>query len=424
VDAGPLDWAWHVDEVVVTAATRDEAVAATDQVVGRLAGQPLPRDRPMWRIVMVRAPQADRSLMVLLVHHCVADGIGTVAQALNLFRPRIDVAPDARPSVGPVRRAAATAAGLAQLARDGRPATTVTVAAGRTQFCCSWLPLQRVRDVAHRHDARVTDLLLCLVVTALQQQSPAFADSLGGRLRVAVPLIVRQPGSAAEGNATAAVIVDLPVGVDDPADLLAQVRRRTGPLHTPTRALASRFVMARVLELVPEPALGWFARTVYGPRFLQAIVSNMPGPRERLSMAGVPIEDVVPVIPLAPGTALAVGALSWGDQLGIGLVTAGDDLDARALSQGMRRVLDDLAAPPPRSDVVALPSHVVVLPVDDALAPAERLRPDDVARSRREMPVSPGQPALEPKPSARNILARDSGESSSSPKIDRSWPSR
>lgn len=404
VDAGPLDWSWHVTEVLVPGATRDEVVAAVDEVIGDLASQLLPRDRPMWRIVMVRAPEAGRSTMLLLVHHCVADGVGTVAQGVNLFRPRIDLTPDGRRQLPRLKQAAATAVGLAQLTTDGRPAARVAMPDDpATQFCCSWLPLQRVRDAAHAHGARVSDLLLCLVVAALQRVDPSFVARLGGELRVAVPLMVRQPDSSAEGNLTAAVMVDLPVDIDDRTDLLAEVRRRTGPLHTPTRALASRFVMAKVLELMPEPCLRWFARTVYGQAFLQAIVSNMPGPREPLSLAGVPIEDVVPIIPLAPGTPLAVGALSWGEQLGIGLVTRGG-LDARRLSAAMVDILGELEG----RSVVELPD----VTADSATSVV------DVAATVTTQAMS------EPKQSARNILARDSGESSASPRIDRSWPTR
>ena len=46
---------------------------------------------------------------------------------------------------------------------------------------------------------------------------PAFVEQLQGRLRVAVPLMVREPDSSAEGNLTAAVMVDLPTDVHEPS---------------------------------------------------------------------------------------------------------------------------------------------------------------------------------------------------------------
>ena len=64
-------------------------------------------------------------------------------------------------------------------------------------------------------------------------------------MRTSVPLMLRAPGSAAEGNVTAAVMLDVPVRADlDTAERLAEIGARTARLRTPTRALASRFVMA------------------------------------------------------------------------------------------------------------------------------------------------------------------------------------
>jgi len=90
---------------------------------------------------------------------------------------------------------------------------------------------------------------------------------------------------------------------------------------------------------LPEPSAGWFARTVYGRRFFHAIVSNMPGSTQSLSMDGIPIASVYPILPLAPGSPLAVGALSWAGSLGIGLATDPAVLDAAVLAARIEQVL-------------------------------------------------------------------------------------
>jgi hypothetical protein len=114
-------------------------------------------------------------------------------------------------------------------------------------------------------------------------------------------------------------------------------------LRTGTRALASQFVMGRLAGVLPAPAHAWFARTVYGARFFQAIVSNMPGPPVQLSLAGAPVLAVYPILPLAPGAPLAVGALGWHGALCLGIATDPalvDDADLLAASIGA--VLDEL----------------------------------------------------------------------------------
>jgi hypothetical protein len=126
-------------------------------------------------------------------------------------------------------------------------------------------------------------------------------------------------------------MVDVPVDGRPLEDLLRTIRQRTGRLRRPTRAMASRFVMATGLRLLPEPAAAWFARTVYGRRFFHGVLSNLPGPVGRMSMADAPLAEVYPLLPLAPGAPFAVGALSWDGVLGLGVATDPDVVDAQEL---------------------------------------------------------------------------------------------
>jgi len=98
--------------------------------------------------------------------------------------------------------------------------------------------------------------------------------------------------------------------------------------------------MATGLRALPEPMAGWFARTVYGRRFFHAIVSNMPGSTLPLSMDGITIASVYPILPLAPGSPIAAGALSWAGSLGIGLATDSAVFDADVLAARMAQVLN------------------------------------------------------------------------------------
>jgi hypothetical protein len=102
--------------------------------------------------------------------------------------------------------------------------------------------------------------------------------------------------------------------------------------------------MATGLRMVPEPFAQWFARAVYGPRFLHAVVSNMPGPTVPMTFAGVPHHSTYPILPLVPGTPLAVGALSWSGVLGIGLATDPELIDGAALAAHLDRAFRNLCA--------------------------------------------------------------------------------
>lgn len=318
-------------------------VHGISRVVTDLAAEVLPKDRPLWRLVLVRDPEVGAIGVVLLLHHVVADGIGTVVQALRLLRPTIDLPVAERKPPGWASTLAGTAAGLAQLAADAQPKGTLPDDCVRRIFTVCALDLETVRAVARSHRARVTDVLLSITVTALQRLRPDLAERLHGRIRVAVPLMVRDPTSGAEGNSTAAVMIDVPLTAMSPADRLADIRTRSDRLHSGTRALASRFVMARVLKLLPEPVVGAFARSVYGGRFFHAIVSNMAGPDIPMTFANMPITQVFPILPAAPGVPLVAGVLSWNGEVGIGLSVDPAMLDAQAVAAELPGVLAELA---------------------------------------------------------------------------------
>jgi len=335
--APPIDWDWHVVE------WRVPGRQGVHDAVAKIASERFPRDRPLWRIVIL--DMGESKALLFLLHHTIADGIGTVLQAMQILRPRISLPePAYRPSG--LQTAAATAIGFAQLATDGsKPGGAhggLGVAGSGRDFATGGLPLAELKEAARPH--RVTDLVLALTAGALADAHPELAAASKGRIRVAVPLMVREPGAAAEGNATAAVMVDVPVRADDTGTLMDEIAAVTARLRRPTRALASRWVMAHLLSVFPEPLAAWFARTVYGHRFFDGIVSNMPGPTQQLSMAGSDLVEVYPILPLAPGAPFVVGALSWDGVLGVGLATDPALIDARAVTAAMEERLRERLA--------------------------------------------------------------------------------
>jgi uncharacterized protein DUF1298 len=146
-----------------------------------------------------------------------------------------------------------------------------------------------------------------------------------------VPLTARLRDGADRGgvgNRTAAVAVDLPVA---PGPLRRRVVAVADALERGQacgQAEGSAAVLA-ALGRLPRPVQRLFARLTYGGRFFHLVVSVMPGVRRPLHIGGGLVAEVVPVLPLAEGVGVAVGAIAWGRTLGLGLavddaVVAGD----------------------------------------------------------------------------------------------------
>jgi PAP2 superfamily protein/wax ester synthase-like acyl-CoA acyltransferase family protein/uncharacterized protein DUF1298 len=370
--AGALDWDWHMPRYELNGGGQ----AALNDLVARLQTEPLPRDRPLWRFASVTGFTAGKVAVVFIVHHAVADGIGTIAQAATMMEPVPDLPTTPATGLGPVRRAVATAVGLAQLATDGPNRDRLPGQPdGQRGYATLSIPVRKVRAVARAYGVRVSDVLLCLAAGAVHRT----LEAAPATLRTAVPLMMRTPDSTSHGNVTAAVMIDLPTDDRSEAERLQEIARRSTRLRTGTRALAARFVMASGCAALPPVLLAWFARTVYGRRFFQAIVSNMPGPVGERRLAGDRMERVYPVLPLAPGAPLAIGAIGWDGMLFLGVsVDPSLGVTAVRLAVAAREALADLTAA--RPDRVGAGSATRFIALD-----AARLRADSPAWSSAEV---------------------------------------
>lgn len=308
---------------VVDVSGRPDPMAAYRRVVGEIAATPLRRDRPMWRAVYVPGVAPGLAGFVFVVHHVVSDGLGTVAQArrvLDPYPPPSLFPQDMPKGPGPLVRGAAVVVGLARLARDGKPRELLPAGSAQREFATAVLDLADLRACARAHGVRLTDLLLSATAAAVREVSVRAGRPVPSSMRTAVPLMVARPVEGEAGNFTMAVLVDVPLGEADPATRLAAVAASTrARMRRPDRALASRFVLRALGATAPAPAFRAFARSVYGAPYFSAIVSNMPGPAEQTAFLGRPLTAAFPLVPVAPGAPVALGALSWGRDMCLGL---------------------------------------------------------------------------------------------------------
>jgi hypothetical protein len=351
-DAGPLRWVpavpdpdRHVDPVL----RHGDADAVTSTAA---VGAPVdPRDGG-WRITVARTGPREVSLLAA-AHHCLGDGLAVTDALVRLLTDEGATVPaGSRPADGPIgpdraaRRALARrrAAGIAALARAGgarRGALGGRSRRGRsrgdrsrggavtTRLVTRIVDAGEVRTVARALGTSTTIVVLTLVAEALAAPGAT-------TVRAMVPLTARlRAGADADGtgNRTAAVAVDLPVAPAPVRRRVAAVADAVARAQGSGQAEGSAAVLS-ALRCLPGPAQRLFARLTYHGRFFHLIVSVMPGVRRPLHIGGGLVREVVPVLPLAEGVGVAVGALAWGRTLGLGLsvdeaVLGGDDLLAR-----------------------------------------------------------------------------------------------
>jgi diacylglycerol O-acyltransferase / wax synthase len=344
-------------------------------------GTPVPLDRPPWQLEVVQDADTARTMVLAKMHHSLGDGLAVTATLLGLLSDREEPRawPDAShatvssssrfgfPHVRyrlPTRwRARAVHAGrvlrgLVSLATAGPapPGGPIGPSSPARDYAMVELPAAAVRATAREHGVGTTALLLALVGEALHRIDPA-GTAVDDRLRAMVPrtthALRRANGgdhngdhrgdNCYRGNHTAALALDLPVGpmplswrVVAVADALARLERADQPV-------AAQAVVA-ALGRLPAPLHATLVRALYRRRFFSLITSVLPGPRKAHYVWGVRVVSVFPVLPLAEGVGLAVGFLTWGDMIGVGVSTDTALLPgAGRFADTLRRAFDDLA---------------------------------------------------------------------------------
>ncbi|RBY89570.1 WS/DGAT domain-containing protein [Blastococcus sp. TF02A-30] len=310
---------------------------ALAEFVGEQRGIPLEPQHPMWRMHLLQG-YAGGSALVTRFHHSIADGIRSTEVMLGLLDPLDGEAPRFTARVGRVRpahRATGPAApvltalntGLALLtiglwsnprtALEGRPRAAKSAAWGDP------VPLEVVAGIGRRTGTTVNDVCTALVAGALARylaRSPHGPRLSTGDDDVAwmVPVNLAAPAPQPPeqlGNHFALVLVPLPVGPRSFPDRLAVVHRRIRRIRDswePVLTLGLSDALTRSPALVGGAVTRWLGGKAVG------VLTNVPGPRAPMSLAGAPVAGVVGWAPTSDRQALTVTVFSYAGSVTVG----------------------------------------------------------------------------------------------------------
>jgi WS/DGAT/MGAT family acyltransferase len=372
VDARSSDIADHVG-LFSLEAPADEAqlLLACEELRRRR----LDRSRPLWEMWFLPGLPERRVGLFMKLHHAIADGVAGVA-AFGAF---LDLVPDAPPPnappwtpapipstrdllddnlrrrVGGLDRAISRLAHPIDSARRARrawPAVREAFADGhaprtslnrligsRRRLAIIRSSLDLAREIAHANHGKVNDVLLAVVAGGLRDLLRNRGENVEGvllRAFVPVSLHQEQPGQA-RGNLDGGMVVPLPIGEPDHVRRLRLIAAETAERKKVSRPPGSTLFRNGLIQRA-------FLRHAVRQRFMNAYVANVPGPPVPLYLAGAPLLEVFPVVPIMGNMTLGIGALSYAGQFNITAVADRATCpDVGVFVDGVRTSLDELA---------------------------------------------------------------------------------
>ena len=336
-DADDFDVRDHFRRFTLAAPGDDAALHA---YVSSQADVPLDAARPLWEAHLIDGFRGDgdgRGCAILLrTHHAMADGTALVQALLTLVdKPSSGGHPDQLPRAAAARPASSLLSRAVDAARQlgprrammhrlgfGRaddPSPLRGPLSGRKQL--SWskaVPLEPVRAAGKRHGATVNDLALTAVAGAMRR----YLDKHGvpvDRLTAIVPINLRplhEPMDPLRGNQFGLAFVALPVAEDDASARLASVHRAMQRVKTTGEGVftsGALSVMGRLPAVVEKQALNLFTGRA------TAVVTNIAGPRQEVSLVGVPLRGFTAWVPSTGPVGVGLSICSYAGQLLLGV---------------------------------------------------------------------------------------------------------
>ncbi len=388
IEDADFDIALHVRELALPTPGDDRTL--TEQVA-RLHARALERSRPLWEVYLITGLSGGRAAIYSKIHHAAIDGVsgGDILTAV------LDVSPQGRelPVVeafegerapDPTWLLARSAVSLAfqpmqavkvvtDLARSIPLLTNVIgpslakLKAGRdsgdllsqpglrapgTPFnapitshrtlAFADLPLAEVKKLrgSEGHgDLTVNDVVMALCAGALRRWLQLHDALPDAPLVAAVPVSVRtRDQQGTYGNRMSMMLAALPTNLSDPGS-------RLGAMHEAMRAAKDQHgaIPASLLADVTQFAMPALANQAWRLsarlRLIERVnpfnlfVSNVPGPRVRLYLAGAEVLAYYPVSALVDGLGLNITMMSYRGNLHFGLIACPElvpDLDVMA----------------------------------------------------------------------------------------------
>jgi diacylglycerol O-acyltransferase / wax synthase len=465
VDAPDVDLPAHVQSHQLKKARSGTRMQALENLVAELHAQPLERDRPLWQFHVISGFADGEIALYSKVHHAALDGAAGVALANAI----LDLSPEGRaPSAVAAATKSAKAAPtrskllgalfsntLAQYAKIARaiPGAVKKVAnaayesgaggiggaisgaintaisaskqllAPKTRFNAQIsaersyrtlaLPLKELKAIAAALDVSLNDVVLCLCSGALRRYLLANKELPQKSLVAAVPLSLRESGDTRSNNQVTMLPATLGTDAKTPELRLQKIKAAMNALKSTSADMKS---------LIPTdyPSLGspWlvaglaqlYSRSKLADRIalpVNLVISNVPGPRVPLYLAGAKMLAYYPVSIIVHGLALNITVHSYVDSLDIGLVAcpvAVPDLDTVIEALGQEhQALKALAASVLLGKGAASTQRTKARPSPPAQAEAKASK---AATKLQKAPAQRAASASKQKPKPKRAAAR------------------
>lgn len=363
LDEPNFDTLHHIRRVTCPAPGAADELAA---LVGRIMSTPLDRGKPLWEAWVIEGLEGGRVALVAKVHHAITDGVAGAQILAAMFSgspeapPREPVAANegdepvpsevdllrdalaariARPKeiVRMFKRTSNAVKELYERRKEPEHQANVSVfdsprtrwngpLSAQRSVAFARVPVAEVKAIRKAFGASANEVVLAICAGALRSYLEARGELPLAPLIAACPIATRARGQT--GNRVSAMVTSLATNLESPAERLRTIRAVTRNAKQEHDALGGDLIRSWA-ELM-TPGLVTTAAKLYTKYRLSELhrpifnlmISNVPGPRVPIYLAGAQLEAAYPLGPISEGAGLNVTVMTYTTHVDFGFITS------------------------------------------------------------------------------------------------------
>ncbi len=402
IDEGEVDIDFHVRHIGVPPPGTTAQLA---ELIAHLVERPLDRNRPLWDLHVIEGLESNEVALLFKTHHAAADGASSMVMFSEIFSNRPDPSPP--PSAAPRTvedmpqawellaraygsmlrhpllglgmqvRALRTVlgnslSGQGAASADARLSrwlsgaavedlSSAVMIAPRTPFngtvsahrrvAFAPVALERLKNIKQAAGSTLNDVVMSVCAGALRRYLLRKGVLPEQTLTAMVPVSVRT-GEEEElySNHVSSMLSELATDTPDPHVRLERIRRAMQNAKEIHNAIPAS-LLQDVTKFAAPAIAAQAARTVARLRLADqvrpmsnVVISNVPGSRETLYLAGAELTALVPVSTVSDGMGLNMTVISYRDRVVFGYVACRELVpDLWDLIDDTRAAIDELA---------------------------------------------------------------------------------
>lgn len=362
---------WHIDEhfeldlhlhhIALPAAGDYEILQAT---ISDLISQPLDPSKPLWQAHLIDN-YLGGSVILWRIHHAIADGIALIKVVLSLTgsskAESLDLSLHLTDSKSSPERTHSLLEQADEWLHTGKrwynnieelfsdkekmrdtlaKSLEVSKEVGKLflgkapksilykgELCCNKkvafsnpLPLPDIKKIGKIFGATVNDILLALITGAIRRHLILHKQKLTESIRIVIPVNLRNKDEAIKiHNKIGMLSIELPVHITTAKGRILFIKEKTELLKQSIEPALIYYLMNIMADLLPKEVESKISD--YLGKRIAGVITNVPGPRHAVYMAGLPVRDIMFWVPQTNPLGMGISIISYNDKVCLGVVT-------------------------------------------------------------------------------------------------------